>query len=175
MHTDTITLPSNMQLRRAIIRRFWPKVDRSGGPDACWPWTATASRYGYFYFDPELEMVGAHRMAFTLCNGLLDEGDCILHVCDNPLCCNPRHLVRGSQLDNIQDRNQKARQSRGSAHAKAKVSEADVVQMRKLRAVNGWTYQRIAERYNLNNATAWRAINGKHWRHVLMPSDFPVS
>lgn len=24
--------------------RFWEKVDKSGGPDACWPWTAAPTR-----------------------------------------------------------------------------------------------------------------------------------
>src|SRR5438874_974236 len=26
---------------------FWSKVDKSGGPDACWPWTGCINAWGY--------------------------------------------------------------------------------------------------------------------------------
>jgi DNA-directed RNA polymerase specialized sigma subunit len=38
--------------------------------------------------------------------------DVILHSCDNPPCCNPRHLIKGTQADNIEDMVTKARHAR---------------------------------------------------------------
>lgn len=30
-----------------LAERFWPKVDKSGGPDACWPWLGGINGDGY--------------------------------------------------------------------------------------------------------------------------------
>lgn len=36
-------LPEELKCRPTLEERFWTKVDKSGGPDACWPWTAYRS------------------------------------------------------------------------------------------------------------------------------------
>jgi hypothetical protein len=33
--------------KKPLAERYWSKVDKSGGPDACWPWTAGRSAGGY--------------------------------------------------------------------------------------------------------------------------------
>jgi hypothetical protein len=97
-----------------VAERFWPKVDRSGGPDACWPWTATVRSDGYGMIDVGGKMVGAHRVSWEIANGPIPvggdyHGTCVLHRCDNPLCVNPSHLFLGTNDDNTKDRDAKGR------------------------------------------------------------------
>lgn len=85
------------------VARFWAKVDRSGGPDACWPWTGSLNGNGYGLFSFERRSVRAHRFAFLLAHGEFPRQmtDHTCHngsgcrggrACPHRACCNPRHL-----------------------------------------------------------------------------------
>lgn len=102
-------------------------TDRSGGLDACWPWVRSTTRdkagYGSFRKDGIRQL--AHRAAWETANGLkLAGSDRVLHECDNTLCCNPKHLRRGTQADNIADMVGKGRRAptRGAANPRANLS-----------------------------------------------------
>src|ERR1035437_6125251 len=80
------------------VEVFWSKVDRLGGPDACWPWMGARDQDGYGLFRPpkatRRPTQRAHRFALELKLGRpLAPGMQARHaVCDNPPCCNPAHL-----------------------------------------------------------------------------------
>lgn len=66
-------------------------VDKSGGPDACWPWTgAVSGNYGRIGDET------AHRWMYRRHKGPIPEGMTVDHVrewgCTSTLCCNPAHL-----------------------------------------------------------------------------------
>lgn len=97
---------------QAITDRFWSKVDKSGGPDACWPWMAGRKKAGYGQFfvrrDPpgahgQMFMANAHKFAYILTHGPVTNGMVVRHQCDNPPCCNPAHLILGTMADNVAD------------------------------------------------------------------------
>lgn len=94
--------------RPSVIERFWSKVDQSGGPDSCWPWSAyTDSRgYGNFRADtigylPHRWLLGMLRSEPLSWESGSRESAC--HRCDNPPCCNPDHLYVGTPHTNIVD------------------------------------------------------------------------
>lgn len=98
------------QNRVSVDERFWSKVDKSGGPNACWPWTASTQGSGYGAFRLDGRHRNANRVALELHLGrLLAEEEHACHTCDNPPCCNPNHLYVGNAFTNMQDKVRRGR------------------------------------------------------------------
>lgn len=103
-----------------IVHRFWSKVDQSGGPDSCWLWQGGLCKNGYgkFQYCPTGKFPQVHVRAprFALLLWRHASPLYVLHRCDTPRCCNPKHLFTGTQAVNRADCVAKGRQARGSSH-----------------------------------------------------------
>lgn len=78
-----------------IEDRFWPKVDKSAGPDACWPWIAHKAWNGYGEFRMPTnkgKLLKAHRVSYMLLIGPVPDNLDLDHLCRNRACVNPAHL-----------------------------------------------------------------------------------
>ncbi|HUW16223.1 MAG TPA: HNH endonuclease signature motif containing protein [Actinomycetes bacterium] len=106
--------------------RLWAKVDKSAGPDGCWPFTGSTMHNGYGHLgagrrgDPT---VAAHRVAYESAVGPIPAGMNVLHTCDNRPCCNPAHLWIGTQRDNLLDMVAKGRHGMTVKAARRRASE----------------------------------------------------
>ena len=94
-----------MGKKRPAEERFWEKVDRSGGPNACWKWTAGTDGNGYGQFYPTRDkVVPAHRFAYELMIGPIPAGLELDHVkargCTSKRCVNPAHLEPVTHREN---------------------------------------------------------------------------
>lgn len=109
--------------RRELEARFWAKVDRRG-PDDCWLWTAgIRSKNGYGLFVVRHgQMEAAHRVAWLLTHGPVQDGILILHCCagrypvgdlTNRRCVNPAHLKAATNEQNSKDMVSDGRQAFG--------------------------------------------------------------
>lgn len=88
-----------MRVTREIMIKFrdraWSRVDRSAGPNHCWPWTGSVSKANKL---PILHVCGtgfvyAARLIYCLLrNRAFPSHLKVARRCDNWLCCNPRHL-----------------------------------------------------------------------------------
>lgn len=98
----------SVALTAETLRRFWAKVDQSAGLWNCWPWiAATADGYGRFRFRGRLW--GSHQIAYMSVHGEIPAGLKVMHDCDVRRCCNPAHLVLGTNADNMRDAAAKGR------------------------------------------------------------------
>jgi hypothetical protein len=96
------------------LNKFMKKVSKQ--PDGCWLWTgANNYKYGHFTLDNEIY---AHRSSFILHGNEIPKDMLVLHKCDVPLCVNPNHLFLGTHAENMQDKVNKGRQSRGTKKVK---------------------------------------------------------
>ena len=144
---------------------FWRRVARSQNTDECWNWTGPvgSNGHGLLYFQGSMH--AAHRLAYTFGNGPIPAGLMVRHSCDNPSCCNPRHLLVGTTQDNTADRQARQRQARGERTAGAKLKEADIPRIRE-RSRSGESYASISR----DLGVSWNAIRevaiGRTWKHV---------
>ena len=148
-------------------QRFWSKVDRSD-EDSCWYWQSNTDRYGYGRISYQGAYVGAHRVALILEQGAPDNEDktYALHSCGRPGCVNPAHLRWGDQKDNMSDRDLHGNTARGQANGRAKLTAADVREMRRRYADGGETHRTLGEEYNLHHTTVGQILRGENWGHV---------
>ncbi len=103
-------------LTQSVADRLFSRADKSGGPDACWPWMALRDKYNYGRIVIKRRHYRAHRIAYQISKPGLVDGLCVCHKCDNPPCVNPAHLFIGTNLDNRMDSVKKARHAFGDRH-----------------------------------------------------------
>ena len=71
--------------------------------DHCWPYQGGVSDEGYGRITWMNQKFAAHRISYAIHYGPYLPWLCVLHRCDNRLCCRPEHLFLGTQADNIND------------------------------------------------------------------------
>lgn len=98
----------------SLAERFWSKVDVTE-EDECWNWTASADRFGRGRIWANGRSESSPRIAWELHHGrAVPRSLLVLHTCDNPRCCNPKHLWTGTYRDNMLDMVEKGRMGLGS-------------------------------------------------------------
>lgn len=178
-------------MNESDIRRFWAKVDVRG-PDECWPWTAARSRAGYGLLKwrqasgQGWRMIGAHRVSLMIATGQgQKDGQFVLHSCDNPCCCNPKHLRFGTPKDNSDDawtrgratppplhagdshpsRTRPERRPRGATMWNQTLTEAQARQIFSLHMA-GATVADIAARVGCAAHAVADVVRGRSWSHL---------
>lgn len=152
--------PARRRLTSQEEERFWRKVHRAELA-ACWPWTAAKRQNGYGNFRAAGRNWYPHRLAWILTrNDGRDTPLDVLHVCDNPPCCNPDHLYAGTARDNARDCVERGRHARAGGEAGVKLTEADV---RHIRQSDESGYA-LARRFGVSAPTISHVRTGHTWR-----------
>ena len=128
------------------IERFWQRVDRSGGPQACWLWLAGSSTDGYGRTRVGFRTDYAHRAAYVLLVGAIPAGLHLDHLCRVPRCVNPAHLEPVTPAENIR---------RGLGGPRARCLRGHAYDEANTRTVNG---QRWCRACGVARTTAGRRL-----------------
>lgn len=146
------------------------KIGR-GGPDDCWLWTAYRHRQGYGVVRIGRKVRLAHRAAYEAVHGKGSaEGLVVRHRCDTPACVNPGHLELGTQADNVRDRDERERRvaPNGERHGMAKLTEADVREIRAtyVRGSSDLGQYALARRFGVAQTLIGNIVRREGWAHV---------
>lgn len=152
-------------MKKNFTKQDFYDLLKLGGPNGdCLEWTLGHAAFGYGYTEVDGVSMGCHRLALIL-EGLNITGKVVMHICDNPPCCNPKHLQIGTKKDNNADRAAKGGYFKGIKNHAAKITEQDVRDIRQL-AQNGNTISVLATSYNLSGNHIRRIVYRKNWRHI---------
>ena len=116
----------------------------------------------------------AHRFSYLLANGELPDNLCC-HTCDNPPCCNPKHLWDGTNKQNMEDMVAKGRGENrfkldnvGVKNVACKLTEEQVLAIRA--EYTGVPYKNntteLAKKYMVSTSTISRIITHAIWSHI---------
>lgn len=147
------------------VARFWSNVDQSGGPDACWPWKRLTMKGGHGRLGRNGRLELAHRVAYELSTGKpIPPGTDILHDCDNPPCCNPKHLHPGDRAMNNREAYERGRQpSRaGTRNGRAILTNETALAIYLADGTQG----QIAAEFGISQPTVSEIKRGLKWAHV---------
>ncbi len=144
----------------------------------CWIWVAASDQNGYGSLRFGGKTAKAHRVSWINNRGQIPDGMHVLHKCDVPACVNPDHLFLGTHRDNMRDMMRKGRKdgkktsrtmlergtTRGDRHPKAKLTEADVLDIRS----SSSTSIDLAAKYGVSRYTIrdMRRVKQRNWRHI---------
>lgn len=149
---------------QGVARSFLDDAIRSQTDDCIvWPFNVTWNGYGMFWHQGRMQP--ASRVSCGLAYGAPPtERHEAAHSCNNRACVNPRHLRWATASENAADRIQHGTSNRGSQSPHAKLTEADVLEMRKLRKETKITYRELGERYGVSTSAAGHAVSGVWWK-----------
>lgn len=159
---------NSIALTKKIVDRFWRNV-RILGENDCWEWKASTykkSRYGRFSI--KRKNLLTHRVSWVIANSEeIPFGLMVLHKCDNPPCCNPKHLFLGTQTENMQDMASKGRTkiSYGEHNFLAKLKEKDIPKILSLLS-KGVSQKEIAKIFGVTQTTISRVKVRETWSWV---------
>ena len=128
-------------------------IDMKGGnTDECWTWKGNVNpKDGRPYFTINGLRRPSYAIVLEATTGEDQEDRIARHNCDNPICCNPNHLVWGDHQDNMNDMKERER------HGLPKI----VVKAIKKLIENGKTQSEIAKLYGISRETVSSISTGR--------------
>src|SRR5690606_14696952 len=106
-----------------------------------------------------------HRFAFIRAFGQPPPGTILRHRCNNKMCVNPDHLEAGTHLQNMADRKAAGGYAEGEQSPMAKLTEAQVLEIRQLSA-DGVGSAKIAKRFGVVKMTVRNILLRRTWKHI---------
>ncbi len=142
---------------------FWAKMRRNG---ECLEWQGDHTMRGYGVLrGPNRTRIYTHRHTYALHHGSVPSTAVVRHTCDNPPCCNPAHLIEGTQRENIHDAVHRGRLARGERSG-TRVLTDDKAREIYARAARGESYRSIAADHGVSDVAVLQIAHGRAWGHV---------
>jgi hypothetical protein len=158
--------PTDDRHRKALLA----KVIIPDDPDACWGWAACFKETGYGRIRVDWIEYIASRLSYAV--HFQDPGDLdVCHSCDNPACCNPRHLYLGTHADNMRDTVTRGRsvtmgapgrsRNRGETNGQAKITDEQAASLLSMYRTGRYMQRDLASHFGLSRPYVSELVNGK--------------
>lgn len=134
--------------------------------DSCWEWKLGKSKDGYGKVKIQGKTKVASRVSYEMFFGAIPDGMLVCHTCDNPPCCNPKHLFLGTYADNTHDKINKGRSNYlfGSKHQNTKLTEDQVREIRLLYSTGNYTQVELSKIFGTCFQNISDIISHKRWK-----------
>ena len=129
----------------------------------CWEWQGCRLKKGYGFIKYKRKNWTVHRLLFMLRSAEFNPSLSVLHLCDNPPCCNPAHLMQGDFRENAIQARDRLGMSQGERNGSAKLTEEQVLNIRQ----DSRHPADIAKEYDVVRSCIINIKNRKRWAHLL--------
>lgn len=157
-----IQVGAGMPLEERINRVGWT-VTESG----CWEWNGRKNVHGYGELDYGGTSLGAHRAAYVIFKGEIEDGLFVCHSCDNRGCMNPDHLWLGTGRDNMADMVDKNRSAYGVRSRSSVFTDDDIRTIRSRYALGNISQSALARQYGVSSNTISCIVRRVSWKRVV--------
>jgi hypothetical protein len=146
----------------------------------CWLWNKSCVKSGHGQMTNNGKQCKVHRLSYQCFKGDIPEGLVVRHhpiICNNPRCCNPDHLLLGTQRDNQHDKILSETSCKGEKNHTSKLTEDDVRFIRDIydKHIKGrgnnphnqeWTLSKLGEKFNVSKQLIDRCCRRLTWKHI---------
>ncbi|MEO9246455.1 hypothetical protein ABDK96_02025 [Citricoccus nitrophenolicus] len=165
-HGDPLTpakayAPKGATLQERLDFHAFDAVQRIEGMTVCHEWRGLRDDNGYGRIWTGDRVEFAHRVAYRLARGGLDDSADMMHQCDNPPCINADHLRPGDDALNAQEKVARGRSLNGELCYAHKLTDAQVDEIRAAYTGTRGQQARLAEQYGVVPSRISTIVNGK--------------
>lgn len=147
------------------------RIDMHGGDkDVCWEWRGAHGLGTRGEYRPRCSIKGkdmyVYRVVYELYTGYkLLKGEVVRHNCDHSWCCNPYHMIIGTQADNVRDMVERERV--GMKHYQVR----RIMQMLEIGCTAEFVRDKMKEGYNMSlDVSVIRKIRMRRiYKHIEWP------
>ena len=132
------------------------ELDENG----CFNCTLRQSRGEYIAISVNGRYISVHRAAYAIYHSA-DPGDMMVcHRCDNPRCCNPKHLFLGTNSDNQVDSLRKGRNSR------SRFTDGEVAEVFELYSTGKYRMDELGSLFGVSGGPVSNILGRRSYKHV---------
>lgn len=146
----------------ALFDRMLSRI-KVGQSTECWPWLRGTTRDGYGTIKVGGRSYRAPRLMLAFYRG--DPGPLeTRHMCHNPRCVNPAHLLPGTHFENMRDRVAAGRGGylKGEHNGRAVLTVEDVLFIRK----STESMASLGRRFGVTRQSIYAIRKRRNWSHI---------
>lgn len=162
---ETYVVREPLEVTETLVNRILSAkyVDENG----CWIWTKAIDQKGYGRIVIQKQQLGAYVASWRIHNGgdNVPQGLCVMHSCDNSKCINPDHLKLGTHQQNMLHafavgrlNVSKTKCSQVEKPCSKKLTQSEVIEIRRLSEVEKLAYKEIAGRFKCSRLTVSKIV-----------------